>query len=98
MMTVIWPLATVVCKQIIDDNVEIHLIFHAGSFDDRVYAAVQCGVHCQMEHTPGFTRSHWMPPSGKCLHWIAPAAAMIDEFFAKHKTLPKPYFYLANLW
>jgi len=33
-----------------------------------------------MEHIHGFTRSHWMPPSGKCLRRIAPAAAMVDDF------------------
>ncbi len=32
-----------------------------------------CGVQ-------GFTRFHWMPPSGECLRRIAPAAVMIDEF------------------
>jgi len=29
-----------------------------------------------MEHIQGFTRSHWMPPSGKCLR----PAAMVDDF------------------
>ena len=33
-----------------------------------------------IEHVQGFTRSHWMPSSGKCLRRIAPAAAMVDEF------------------
>jgi hypothetical protein len=33
-----------------------------------------------MEHVQGFTGSHWMPPSGKCLRRIAPAAAMVNEF------------------
>jgi hypothetical protein len=33
-----------------------------------------------MEHIQGFTRSHWMPPSGECLHRIALAAAMVKEF------------------
>jgi hypothetical protein len=33
-----------------------------------------------MEHIQGFTRSHWMPPSGKCLRRIAAAAAMVDDF------------------
>ena len=33
-----------------------------------------------MEHAQGFTLSHWMPPSGGCLHRITPAAAMVDEF------------------
>ncbi len=42
--------------------------------------AVGYRAHRPMEHIPGFTRSHWMPPSGKCLCQIAPAAAMVDEF------------------
>jgi hypothetical protein len=33
-----------------------------------------------MEHVQGFTGSHWMPPSGKCLRRIGPAAAMVNEF------------------
>jgi hypothetical protein len=33
-----------------------------------------------MEHVKGFTGSQWMPPSGKCLRHIAPAAAMVNEF------------------
>jgi len=40
---------------------------------------VEGGVR-PMEHIPGFTRSHWMPPSGECLRRIAPAATMVDEF------------------
>ena len=37
---------------------------------------------------PVFARiSHWMPPLGKCLHGIAPVAAMVDNFGGKHKTL-----------
>jgi hypothetical protein len=34
-----------------------------------------------MEHIPGFTRSHWMPPLGECLCYIALAAVMVDKFF-----------------
>jgi hypothetical protein len=33
-----------------------------------------------MDHIPGFTRSHWMPPLGECLRPIALEAAMVDEF------------------
>jgi hypothetical protein len=33
-----------------------------------------------MDHIRGFTRSHWMQPSGECLRRIAPVAAMVDEF------------------
>ena len=45
-----------------------------------------------MEHIPGFTRSHWMPPSCECLLRIALAAAMVDKFVAKHTTITKTYF------
>jgi hypothetical protein len=56
------------CRQI-DDN-----------FDGHGDAAVQRGAHRPMKHIRGFTRSHWMPPSGECLHRIAPAAAMVNKF------------------
>ena len=51
-----------------------------GNFGHHADAAVQCRVHCPMEHIPGFTTSQWMLPLGECLHRIAPAAAMVDEF------------------
>jgi hypothetical protein len=47
-----------------------------------------------MEHIPGFTRSHWMPPLGKCLHSIAPEAAKVIDFGCKHKSLTKHNFSL----
>ncbi len=37
-------------------------------------------AHRPMDHIQGFTRSHWMPPSGECLRRITPTAAMVDEF------------------
>ena len=57
---------------------------------------VQCGVHHPMEHITGFTRSHWMPPSGKCLHRISAEAAMVDEFGRKHKTINNQKLFLAS--
>jgi hypothetical protein len=63
--------------------------YFAGNFDCHGDAAVQCRAHCPMEHIPGFTRSHWMPPSAECLHCIALAAAMVDDVSVKHKTLTK---------
>jgi hypothetical protein len=33
-----------------------------------------------LEHIQGFIQSPWMLPSGKCLHRIAPAAAMVNKF------------------
>jgi hypothetical protein len=36
-----------------------------GHFDGRGSAPVQYRAHRPMEEVQGFTRSHWMPPSGK---------------------------------
>jgi len=52
----------------------------AGNFDCHEVAAARCGGHHPIEHIQGFTRSHWMPPSGECLRRIPPAAAMVDGF------------------
>jgi hypothetical protein len=52
----------------------------AGNFGCHTDAAVQHGSHRPLEHVRGFTRSHWMPPSGECLRRIAPAAVMVDKF------------------
>jgi hypothetical protein len=51
-----------------------------GNFDCHGDAAVRRGVHRPIDHVQGFTQSHWMPPSVECLHCIAPAAAMVNEF------------------
>ena len=65
-------------------------------FDDHADAAVPCGAHRLMKFIQGFTWSHWMPPSGEFLHRIAMAAAMVDDFGWKHKTLTKNDFLLAT--
>ena len=52
----------------------------AGNFDCHGNAAVWHRAHHPMEHIQGFTWSHWMLPSVKCLLRIAPTAAMVDEF------------------
>jgi len=62
----------------IGDNKKCRQI--AGDFDSHADAAVRCGAIRLMEHIPGFTRSHWMPPSGKCRSCIAPAAPMVSKF------------------
>jgi hypothetical protein len=72
------------CRQI-DDNLDGH--------DD---AAVQCGAHRPMKHIWGFTRSHWMPPSGECLHRIAPAAAMVNEFVETTQNTNKTQLLASN--
>ena len=66
-----------------------------GNFDCHGDAAVRREAHCPMEHIQGFTRSHWMPPSGECLRRIAPAAAMVDEFVETTQNTKKKLF-LAN--
>jgi hypothetical protein len=61
-----------------------------------VDAAVLCGGYCPMEHIQGFTRSHWMLPLGKCLHHIAPAAVMVDEFVENTQNTKKKHYQLAT--
>jgi hypothetical protein len=67
---------------------------NAGDFENHANAAVavRCGAHRRMEHIPGFNRSHWMAPSGEFPHCIATAAAMVNNFGRKHKTLTKTIF------
>jgi len=36
-----------------------------------------------MEEVYGYTESQWTPPSGNCLHRIAPEAAMVINFGSK---------------
>jgi hypothetical protein len=74
----------------IDNNKKCRQI--ADNFDGHVDAAVQCGMHFPMEHIPGFTRSHWMPPLGKCLHRIGLSAAKVINFGCKHKSPTKHNF------
>jgi hypothetical protein len=50
------------------------------------------GVHRSLDHIWGFTRSHWMQPSGECLRRIAPAAAMVDEFVETTQNTNKKLF------
>ena len=63
-----------------------------GNFDCHGDAAARRGTHLPIEHIQGFIRSHWMPPSGKCLRRIAPAAAMVDEFVETTQNTNKNYF------
>jgi hypothetical protein len=39
--------------------------YKASRFDGHGDAPVRNGAHHPMEEVQGFTRSHWMPPSGK---------------------------------
>jgi len=79
MLTVTWFLAYIMCKQQINNNKKYRQI--AGNFDCHVDAAMQCRVHHPMEHILGFTWSHWMSPSGECLHHIVVAATMVKNYF-----------------
>ena len=65
-------------RQQIDSNKKCRRI--DGNFDCHGDAAVRRGVHRPIEHIQGFTRSHWMTPSGECMRRITPAAAMVKEF------------------
>ncbi len=65
-------------RKLIDGNKNCRRI--DGNFYCHGDAAVRRGAHHPIEHVQGFTRSHWMPPSVKCSHRIAPAAAMVNEF------------------
>ena len=65
-------------RQRIDGNIKCRRI--AGNFNSHTDVAVRRGAHRLIEHNQSFTRSHWMPPLGKCLCRNAPAAVMVDEF------------------
>ena len=65
---------------------------NAGNFDCHTDAAVHCKAHRSMKHIPGFTRSQWLLPLGKCLCRIAPAAAMVDEFVETTQKTNKIHF------
>ena len=80
-------------QQRINDNEKCRQI--ARDFDCHADAAVQRGAHRPMEHIRGFTRSHWMQPSGECLRRITLAAAMVDEFVETTQNTNKNLF-LAN--
>ncbi len=72
-----------------------------GDFDCHTDAVARRRVHRLIQHVQGFTRSHWMPPSGECLRRIPPAAVMVDEFVEatlntnKTQLLPSNY---GTLW
>jgi hypothetical protein len=67
----------------------------------RLRSPCECGGamrgHCPMEHIQGFTGSHWMLPSGECLHHIAVAAVMVDELVENTQNTNKKLFSASNL-
>ena len=81
-------------QQQIGDNKKCRRI--PGDFDCHMDSAVQRRVHRLIQHVQGFTRSHWMLPSGKYLRRIAPAAIMVDEFVETTLNTNKHNFYLAT--
>jgi hypothetical protein len=81
-------------QQQIGDNKKCRRI--SGNFDCHAYAAVRSGAHRPIEHLQGFTRSHWMPPSGECLHHIATAADMVDEFVKATQNSNKTQLLVSN--
>jgi hypothetical protein len=93
-MTITWALFTVVGDNGIDDDKKCRE--SAGDFDHHADAAVQCRAHRPMEHIPGFTRSYYLPPFGKCLRCIAPAAAMVDKYIENTQNTNKKLFLASN--
>jgi hypothetical protein len=89
-MTITWSLSTVVGDNGINDNEKCRE--SAGDFDHHADAVVQCRAHHLMKHILGFTRSHWMPPLGKCLCRSAPAAAMVDKYDENTQNADKKLF------
>ncbi len=66
----------------------------ATCFNGRNDVTVQCRVHCPMEGVQGFTRSHWMPPSGKYFLCII----LVDNGVAcKKQMTERPPYLLAIL-
>jgi hypothetical protein len=89
-----WYLATVVGNNKIDYDKNCRQI--AGNLDHLADVVVQRGAHCPMEHIQSYTGSHWIPPLGKCLHHIAPAAAMVDINFENTQHINKTQLLASN--
>jgi hypothetical protein len=96
MLTIAWLLSMVVGTIEINNDKKCKQI--TGNFDHHADAAIQFGEHCTMEHIQGFSRSHCMPSSGKCLHRIALAVATVDDFGCKHKSTKKTQLLASNFW
>ncbi len=81
-------------QQQIGDNKKCRQI--AGDFDCHGDAAVRRRAHHPIEHVQGFNGSQRMPPSGKCLHRIALAAAMVNEFVETTQNTNKTQLLASN--
>jgi len=72
---------------------------HAGeslAISIAIHAAVQCGPHRPLEHIHGFTWSHWMLPSCKCLRHIVPAAIMVNKIVETTQNTTKTHLLPSN--
>ncbi len=67
-----------------------------GNFYCHGDAAVRGRAHRPIEHVQGFIQSHGMPPSVKCSHRIAPAAAMVNEFVETTQNTTKTQLLASN--
>ncbi len=67
-----------------------------GDFYCHGDAAIRRGAHRPIEHVQVFTQSHWMPPLVECLHHIAQAAAMGNEFVETTRNTNKTQLLASN--
>jgi hypothetical protein len=58
-------------------------------FNGNGGSLMQYKAHHPMQHVPGYSRSHWMPPLGNYLLHIAPAAARATANKTTTKNVPK---------
>jgi len=79
-------------KPVLESRPELEPI----SYNCHGDAAVRHGAHHPIEHVQGFTGSHWMPPSGKCLRRIALAAAIVNKFVETTQNTNKTQLLASN--
>jgi hypothetical protein len=53
-------------------------------------------AHRPIEHVQGFTQNYWMPPLGKCMRHIAPAAVMVNKFVETTQNTNKTQLIASN--
>jgi hypothetical protein len=64
----------------------------AAHFEGLADAPVRYEAHLLIQHVQGYTKSHWMLPSGNYLICIAPSAARATA----NKITMKTYFYFSG--
>jgi hypothetical protein len=67
-----------------------------GNFDCHTDAAAWRGALHPLMHDHGFTRSHWMPPSGECLRRSALVAVMVNKFVETTQNTNKTQLLASN--